>query len=148
MPDYTTGTLEGVLHVFERDVAAHMERLVTTLHSELCDATPVNTGEALSAWTASAAPTSARPKHSTSGNTHGTNDMPLGSEPRRPANEAIAKQSVAAMDFSKPLAVAYIQNHAPTIVALEYGELPSEEKSRTPPGGIIDTAIQRTLRKV
>ena len=146
MPSYTTGSLDYIYVAMKDQVADHLKTVTTTLHNELMAGTPVHSGEAVAAWIASDTPTSARPKHSTAGDPGPTSGMALGSEPRRAANEAIARQSLATVDFATA-DVVYIQNHAPHIIALEYGELPSEEKNRTPPLGIVATAIQRTLSK-
>lgn len=148
MPSYTTGSLEKVIAILEDDVASHIEKVVRTLHSELMAATPVYSGEAVSAWVASTAPTTTRPQHSTAGDPGPTSGMPLGAEPRRAANEAIARQSLSSIDFTQPLSVAYVQNASPHIIALEYGELPSEERSRTPALGIVETAIAATVQKI
>lgn len=151
MAGYTTGSLTRLFDLVEHDVTAHIKDVVTTLHEELMAATPVWSGAAVANWQATdGVPNNSVVKHSESGPTGATNaeQMPLGSEPRRPANEAIARQSMAAVDFTKPKPVYTLFNNVEHSIALEYGELPIQGKPRTPALGITQTAIQATLRKV
>ena len=63
-----------------------------------------------------------------------TNSMPLGSEPRREVNERAARESLMSLDFSNPFQSFILTNAADDIEGLEYGLLPTPEKSRSPNG--------------
>ena len=80
-----------------------------------------------------------------------TNAMALGTEPRRAVNEGAQKADF--MVFLSQLASApagklpniYLTNPAPNALAVEYGELPTPERARTPRGGILRLAMAETL---
>lgn len=71
-----------------------------------------------------------------------TNQMPLGSEPRRGINEEVVRQSLidALHDLKGGPSDVYFSNNSETIVDLEYGLLPTPERSRSP-HGIVRLAI-------
>lgn len=64
-----------------------------------------------------------------------TNAMPLGSEPRRHANEEAAAASLLRLNFQNPFQTFMLTNNAPQIGGLELGLLPGPPlKSRSPAG--------------
>jgi len=69
-----------------------------------------------------------------------TNFMSLGEEPRRSVNEAVVRQSLAQALQGKVLHDMYLTNASDSIVALEYGQLPTPATSRSP-HGIVRIAI-------
>lgn len=72
----------------------------------------------------------------------GTNKMPLGREPRRAANEAIARATFAAMNFSRPFQKYYLTNNHEDAGRLEYGEIPMPPfRKRQPPIGMLGMAV-------
>lgn len=70
-----------------------------------------------------------------------TSTMPLGAEPRRSVNEDVVRQSL--MDALRFNAVQdmYFTNASDTIVDLEYGLLPTPDRSRSP-HGVVRLAIK------
>lgn len=78
-----------------------------------------------------------------------TNTMALGQEPRRAVNEA-AQRSDFAVFLARLMAEQkvpniYLTNPAPNAAGVEYGMLPTAERSRTPAGGVIRMALAETL---
>jgi hypothetical protein len=73
-----------------------------------------------------------------------TNTMPLGSEPRRAINEARPRKSLmSALRATAPEDI-YLTNSSDSIVDLEYGLLPTPERSRSP-RGIVRLAIKEVM---
>ncbi|AXQ69738.1 hypothetical protein HOU03_gp529 [Caulobacter phage CcrSC] len=75
-----------------------------------------------------------------------TNKMPLGAEPRRPANEASEigdfenfRRQLAAQ--TKPVNI-YVTNTAPNAVSLEYGMLPTPATSRRKKGMLLLSLVE------
>lgn len=83
-----------------------------------------------------------------SGDPGPTNSMPLGSEPRRPANETAARATLKAIGLKRPFGIYYLTNVARHIGDLEHGKLPSPERSRSPAGmfGVTIIAVTSKLR--
>jgi hypothetical protein len=72
--------------------------------------------------------------------------MPLGREPRRAANEVRPRASLLAALRAKEPEDIYLTNNSDHIVDLEYGLLPTPEKSRVKAGqGIVRLAIKEVL---
>ncbi len=64
-----------------------------------------------------------------------TSTMALGSEPRRPANQAIVDRSLQAILALKKIPpVIYLTNVGEVATEMEYGMVPTAERSRTPNG--------------
>lgn len=83
-----------------------------------------------------------------SGPTGHTNSMPLGAEPRRPANEAAAAESLVAVNIGNPFQNFICRNNSPDIEGLELGLLPEPPlKSRSPNGMfvLVDTFIKAQI---
>lgn len=78
-----------------------------------------------------------------------TNTMAIGAEPRRAANVSAQKEDFTR--FLGQLATApridniFLRNNAPHALELEYGQLPSPSRSRTPSGGVLRLAVLETL---
>ncbi len=77
-----------------------------------------------------------------------TNSMPLGTEPRRAPNESAARETLLALDFSNPFQSFILTNNAEDIGGLEYGLLPTPERSRSPNGmfGLTQNYISELVR--
>lgn len=78
-----------------------------------------------------------------------TNSMPLGSEPRRKANEERPRRSlVGALKAKKPVDI-YLTNTSDSAVALEYGLLPTPQRSRVDSSkGVVRLAIAEVMAGV
>ena len=78
-----------------------------------------------------------------------TNELPLGAEPRRAANEIRPRASLLAALRAKEPEDIYLTNNSKHIVDLEYGLLPTPETSRVDPmKGIVRLAIKEVLGKL
>lgn len=82
------------------------------------------------------------------GPTGPTNSMALGTEPRRGPNEAASRETLTALDFSNPFQTFMLCNSAEDIEGLEFGLLPTPEKSRSPNGmfGLTQNYIGEVVR--
>ena len=108
---------------------------VKFLHKAVTERTPVHTGKSLANWVWSVgAPFSGTVKESTAGDIGQTRNAPLGSEGRRPSNQAKTDKSLASLNFSDPFQVFYLTNNAENIMDLEMGKLPTSKDSRSPDG--------------
>jgi hypothetical protein len=78
-----------------------------------------------------------------------TNSMPLGEEPRRRINEERPRRSLAgALSAKKPVDI-YLTNSSDSAMALEYGMLPTPERSRVDGSkGIVRLAIAEVMAGV
>lgn len=127
---------------------AQEDDLLIALNERILALTPVWEGEALINWRWSTrAPLAGyvEPVDSPTDPGH-TNEMPLGSEPRRSANETRPRQSLMAALRAKEPVDIYLTNNSPHIVDLEYGLLPTPTRSRVQAGqGIIRLAIKEVL---
>ena len=103
-----------------------MQWTLETFHHSLLQMTPVWSGSAVANFTWSTGlPSMVYVSYADSGQPFGpTNDMPLGSEPQRAANEAISDASFATLSFDNPYQVYWLSNNDPDIMLIEYGQLP------------------------
>ena len=111
--------------------------------------TPVNTGSAVRNYIWSVGtPSSVVYDAINNGPPGPTNSMPLGAEPRRDVNERAARESLVALDFQNPFQTFILVNNDPDIAGLEYGLLPTAEKSRSPNGmfGLTQNYISELVR--
>jgi hypothetical protein len=125
------------IDALEARFAQNIETLCEDIDKHIKALTPVNTGEAVRnyIWT-TGTPNSTVYKAIANGPTGPTNSMRLGSEPRRPANEAAAAESLKSLNLkANPFATIYLSNVAQDIVGLELGILPGPPyRSRSPQG--------------
>jgi hypothetical protein len=148
--EYSSSGFDNLAAQFEKFVQSaqdalvdHRALLIKRLAKRVMDLTPVWEGMTLANWQwFVGAPESSviQPvDDGPTGNTgKGVNSpgMALGSEPRRPANEELAMESLANVLEYRGLADIYLVNNADTAVGLEYGLLPTPEYSRNPHGMI------------
>jgi hypothetical protein len=122
---------------FERTLGARIQEIVRDADLYIKSLTPVHSGSAVRnyIWTMDD-PFTGKLDAIESGPPGPTNQMPLGPEPRRSANESAAAASISTLDFRNPFGHAYIlSNNDPDIRGLELGLLPGEPlKSRSPNG--------------
>lgn len=112
--------IEDVCHEIDETIKSH---------------TPVHSGSAVRNYIWSVgAPSSVVHPAINNGPPGPTNSMPLGSEPRRDVNEQAARETLLSMDFKNPFQTFVLVNNDPDIDRLEYGLLPTPEKSRSPNG--------------
>jgi hypothetical protein len=116
------------------------------LHKEITSKTPVWTGKALRnwIWTVGAPYGGGELPALGSGPPGPTNSMPLGAEPRRPANQAAADASFAQLNMKNPYQQFWLSNNASDIADLEYGKLPTPGTSRNSKG-MVRVTLQNLL---
>jgi hypothetical protein len=134
----------------ERRFANTVKGIVTTLHHEITMRTPVWSGMALASyeWTIGA-PRDGMPTEPVDiGPTGNTNRMPLGPEPRRADNQAVADASLARLSFSNPYVAFWLNNNAPHIGGLEHGELPEAPFTPRSPQGMFNLSVHFVMEKL
>lgn len=132
---------EGVKKL-EADAIREVQRATMVVAQEMMDRTPVWEGTVVRNFAAAVgtSPSGSEKSAIGSGDPGPTNSMALGSEPRRPANEAAARaeiaQSVAGMRALKDV---FIGNTSNDFDKADSGALPTPQRSRNP-GGIVRPA--------
>jgi hypothetical protein len=125
------------IEALERKFAQNIDNLVRDIDNHIKALTPVNTGQAVRnyIWTRNN-PNSVVYSAIDNGPTGQTNQMALGTEPRRGVNEDAAASSLSSLGVvADPFGVIYLTNNSPDIVGLEMGILPGPPfKSRSPRG--------------
>lgn len=125
------------LDELEARFATNIAALVAEVDTFIKSITPVNTGQAVRnyIWTRDA-PNSIVYDAIDNGDPGRTNAMALGSEPRRPPNEAAAYETLAGLNIgTNPFGAIYLTNLSPDIEGLELGIYPGPPlKSRSPQG--------------
>lgn len=125
------------IEALERQFAQNISNLVEEIDHHIKSLTPVNTGQAVRNYIWSRdVPNVVVYDAIDNGPTGQTNQMSLGSEPRRGANEDAAADSMRVLGLvNNPFGVIYLTNLSPDIVGLEMGILPGPPfKSRSPRG--------------
>jgi hypothetical protein len=119
----------------ERIIRKRVMFAVQFLHEGVTSKTPVHTGAALRNWQWTVGTPSGTKLPDPGGVAPGpTNSMPLGPEPRRARAQADSDESFSALKFTDPFQVFYLTNNDDDIMNLEYGKLPTPERSRSPAG--------------
>lgn len=152
-----TGGFMKALKRFEDSIEqrhkAMLVKFAVSLNDKLLARTPVWEGTTLRNWQWSlGSPKRSVKQAEGQGIEPGpTNMMALGAEPRRGANEsaqradfAVFLSTLMASPASKVPNI-FLTNPAPNAMAVEYGELPSPDRSRTPSGGVLRLALAETL---
>ena len=134
----------------EKIVRRKLEVVLRLVHQGVTSRTPVYTGKSLRnwVWTMDQPSASSDLPALGSGDPGHTGSMPLGAEPRRPANQAAVDASFATLDLSKPMRSFWLSNNSENIVDLEYGMLPTPGRSRNPAGmvGVTFEEVLQALR--
>ena len=130
---------------FEKRFSMKMRKLMTEGMRRLIRRTPVQTGQAVRSYVASAGTPygggpAARPDP-----VEPTNKLPLGAESLRGGAEAAAMATLATVDYSDPFQVFWITNSAPHIGGLERGELPQEPYTPRSPQGMFGVTLQELI---
>lgn len=115
-------------------------------HREITSKTPVWSGQALRNWVWTVGQPNSAPAAPALGTMPPgpTNSMPLGTEPRRPINQAAADASFAKISTKNPYQQFWLSNNSPDILGLEYGELPTKTTSRSP-RGMVRVTVQNLM---
>ncbi|MEQ8308005.1 MAG: hypothetical protein RIA09_15720 [Hoeflea sp.] len=138
--------LEESLKLPEELIRMKLNYALPFVHEEVTSKTPVWSGKSLRNWVWSMdAPNSSAPKEALGSMPPGpTNSMPLGSEPRRPVNQAAADASFAAISTRDPFRQFWLSNNSENIEGLEYGQLPTPGRSRSPKG-MVRVTVQSLM---
>lgn len=121
---------------FQGHLSVRLMEVCEEIDSYIKSLTPVYTGQTVRnyIWT-TGAPNMTVFEAIDNGPPGHTNDLPLGVEPRRSANEEAARESLMGLDFANPFQTFYLTNNAPAVGGLELGMLPNPPlKSRSPNG--------------
>ncbi len=138
------GAFAGFLEQVQYDVVKHQRDIITKLTDKILARTPVWMGDTVANWRWSiGAPDETVMPSPASGPPGETNSMPLGVEPRRAASEAVARRSMAAVLRINTPEVLYLTNAIDSVMGIEYGFLPSAERSRVDGSkGVVRLAIE------
>lgn len=132
------------IEALEQRFAANLEDVVREIDDHIKSVTPVNTGQAVRnyIWTIGT-PNAVTYDAIDSGPVGRTNQMALGVEPRRPANEQAAAESITNLNLrGNPFGVIYLTNLSPDIVGLEAGTLPGPPLRSRSPNGMFGITAQ------
>lgn len=127
----------------EERVRKFIIEAIDFIHEGVTDRTPVHTGESLRNWQwTKGAPYGGKLPDPGGVAPGPTNSMPLGTEPRRPAAQADSDASKDSLDLSDPFDIFYLTNNSDDIIDLEFGRLPSPDRSRSPAGMVRVTVAE------
>ena len=131
---------------FEEEAGEYEREFVIALNKRILALTPVWEGDSIAnyVWSVGSPLLSHRDPIGSGPPGH-TNQMSLGEEPRRPANEALVRESLATVLAAKLPADIYMTNSAEGIVDLEYGQRPTPQTSRVSGAGMVRLAIIDTI---
>lgn len=121
----------------ERKFTQNLGQLIEDIDDHIKSLTPVNTGQAVRNYIWSVGAPNAMVFDAIDNGPPGpTNNMALGSEPRRGVNEEAAGRSLTTLNLQQnPFAQIYLTNLSPDIEGLEFGLLPGPPlRSRSPQG--------------
>lgn len=141
--------LRRYMKSFTERYEAELEAGIRAIHAGVTSKTPVNSGQTLAnyQWSVGSPATGIVP-HDEGAEPGRTNEMALGEEPRRPANQAIADASLNSLPFGSLSGKRiYLTNNAPQFSGLENGLLPeSPFVQRSPNGMVAITLTEVTSR--
>lgn len=143
-----TRNLEKKKTIPEKMIREKVKRIVYYAHQNILERTPVWSGRAIRNWVWTMdAPNGTEFEPIENGPTGQTNEMPLGTEPRRAANAAASTATLEALKFTNPFRQYWLSNNANDIIQLEYGLLPDPERSRQP-GGMYRVTLQELIMRL
>lgn len=126
----------------------HLDRFVVALNDNLLSNTPVWEGTTVRNWHWALGSASGKFDHAEGGDLWPgrTNTMPLGPEPRRPANESAEENEFETFRgrlraLKKPVNI-YLTNTSPSAVSLEYGMLPTPATARRKKGMLLLSIVE------
>lgn len=128
--------LDRCLAEIEQKFARRVKEVVYFIDRKVHERTPVHSGQAVRnmIWSMGQANSATLPAIETPADPGYTSGMGLGSEPRRGANEAAARESLSALSFKNPFTVYWLSNNSPDIGLIEDGASGLPGKSRAPNG--------------
>lgn len=142
-------TFQDYFQATKKKMVDKEKKILIQLNDAILALTPVWEGELIVNWTWSTkAPKNLHiePVQSPADPGH-TNEMALGTEPRRRANSVRPKQSLAGALTAKDPVDIFLTNASPIAVDAEYGLIPTPDKSRSA-NGIVRLAIKQVMGKL
>lgn len=136
---------------FKKDFAKRLDAIARYSHKTLMSKTPVHEGTTVRNYILTmGSPSSVTYDPVESGPIGQTNNLPLGLEPRRGANEKAAEGSLSNLNISaeNPFVKIYISNNADSVSGLEAGELPGEPYKSRSPSGMFGITMEQLLAKL
>lgn len=134
----------------EAGIQRKIQNTVHAVHFSLHAKTPVWTGQAIRnyVWGKNQDPAGGElPEIEQPAYPGNTNMMPLGTEPRRPANAAASTATLHALAFNRPWGKYIVINRAHDIGLLERGMAPEAARSRSP-NGMFGVTVQEVIAKL
>jgi len=136
--------LQSFLPEKKKEMTDRIERIAFFIHERALARTPVHTGEAVAnyQWSLDTPFVGTIEPINSPASPGRTNDLPLGAEPRRRANEGMANASFHEIDWSKTFGrVVYLSNNSEQWAGLEAGQLPESPLRQRSPMGMIGVAL-------
>jgi hypothetical protein len=136
---------------WKKDFAKRLDRIARYTHKTLMSKTPVHEGTTVRNYILTMnTPSSTVFDPIESGPTGQTNNLPLGVEPRRPANEKAAETSLSNLIVNpdKPFVKIYISNNADSVSGLEAGLLPGDPFVSRSPNGMFGITMEQVLARL
>ena len=142
---------EAYFPKFKKDFAKRLDSIARYSHKTLMSKTPVHEGTTVRNYILTmTTPSSTTYEPVESGPIGQTNNMPLGLEPRRGANEKAAEASLANLKINpeNPFVKVYISNNADSVAGLEAGELPGDPLKSRSPSGMFGITMEQLLARL
>lgn len=137
--------LDRSVERFEKKFQNRVKRLMSEAMRRLLRKTPVNTGQAIRNYVATAGTVYRGPVLGGNTPVEATNPLPLGAEQLRARNEGQAMATLLDVDYSDPYRVFYITNKTPHIGGLEAGELPEAPYTPRSPRGMFGVTLRELI---
>lgn len=136
--------LKGFFDRAEEGITQREKVILIALNEKILARTPVWEGDTVHNWRWSTrAPDMRHEDPINNGPPGATNEMALGDEPRRGVNETRARQSLMGALRARAPEDIYLTNTADSAVGVEYGLLPTPDRSRVDgAAGIVRLAIK------
>lgn len=142
--------LKGFFSQAEERITERERMILIALNEKILARTPVWEGDTIHNWRWSTrAPDFRHEDPINSGPPGATNLMALGDEPRRAANETRPRQSLAGALRAREPQDIYLTNTADSAVGVEYGLLPTPDRSRVDgAAGVVRLAIKEVAEGI
>lgn len=136
---------------WKKEFSARLNNISRYAHKTLMSKTPVNEGTTVRNYILTMnTPSSTVYSPIESGPVGQTNNLPLGVEPRRDANERAAESSLSNLkiDPANPFVKIYISNNSDSVAGLELGLLPGDPFISRSPNGMFGITMEQLIAKL